>query len=114
MDLKVGNCNKHKLRSFVDILHTIEDLLHYSIKYPKIKNYAKVSYRNSSLIGKIECLRAVSVLMSSGSHFITNADWGCYDGNHKAWFFMEAANKEEALMVVPPAFRKDTNIMSAQ
>jgi hypothetical protein len=59
---------------------------------------------------RLQCLRAVSVLMSSGSHFITNADWGCYDGNHKAWFFMEAANKEEALMVVPPAFRKDTNI----
>jgi hypothetical protein len=59
---------------------------------------------------KLECLRAVSVLMSSGSHFITNADWGCYDGNHKAWFFMDAASKEEALMVVPPAFRKDTYI----
>jgi hypothetical protein len=59
---------------------------------------------------KIECLRSVEILLSSGSHFLTNADWGCMDGVHKAWFFMEAGNKNEALMVVPPAYRKDTRI----
>lgn len=59
---------------------------------------------------KIECLRSVEILLSSGSHFLTNADWGCMDGVHKAWFFMEAENKNEALMVVPPACRKDTRI----
>jgi hypothetical protein len=60
--------------------------------------------------GKYECLRSVEILLSSGSHFITNADWGCLDGVHKAWFFMEAENKNEALMIVPPAYRKDTKI----
>jgi hypothetical protein len=60
--------------------------------------------------GKNACLQSVSILLSSGSHFLTNADWGCLDGNHKAWFFMEAESKEEALMVVPPAYRKDTRI----
>jgi hypothetical protein len=59
---------------------------------------------------KYECLRSVSILLSSGSHFLTNADWGCLDGQHKAWFFMEAENKEEALMVVPPAYRNDAKI----
>jgi hypothetical protein len=59
---------------------------------------------------RYECLRAVEILLSSGSHFITNADFGCLDGVHKAWFFMEADNKTEALMVVPPAYRKDTKI----
>lgn len=59
---------------------------------------------------KFECLRSVSVLLSTGSHFLTNADWGCMDGVHKAWFFMEAKNKDEVLMIVPPAFRKDTII----
>lgn len=59
---------------------------------------------------KIACLRAISILLSSGSHFITNADFGCVDGEHKAWFFMDANSKEEALMVVPPAYRKDTKI----
>jgi hypothetical protein len=59
---------------------------------------------------KIECLRSVSILLSTGSHFLTNADWGCMDGEHKAWFFMDTDSKEEALMVVPPAYRKDTKI----
>lgn len=59
---------------------------------------------------KIECLRSVEILLSTGSHFLTNADWGCLDGVHKAWFFMEANSKDEALMVVPPAYRKDTKI----
>lgn len=59
---------------------------------------------------KIECLRSVSILLSSGSHFLTNADWGCLDGEHKAWFFMDADSKDEALRVVPPAYRKDAKI----
>ena len=56
------------------------------------------------------CLRSISVLLSTGSHFLTNADFGCADGEHKAWFFMEAENKDECLRIVPPAFRKDAKI----
>lgn len=59
---------------------------------------------------KIECLRSVSIFLSSGSHFLRNADWGCLDGEHKAWFFMDADSKDEALLVVPPAYRKDAKI----
>lgn len=59
---------------------------------------------------KIDCLRSVSILLSTGSHFLTNAEWGCLDGHHKAWFFMDADSKEEALMVVPPAYRNVTKI----
>ena len=59
---------------------------------------------------KLECLRAIEILLKTGSHFLTNADWGCFDGDHKAWFFMEAESKKEALMVVPPAYRKDTKV----
>jgi hypothetical protein len=59
---------------------------------------------------KIECLRSIEILLSSGSHFITNADWGCMDGVHKAWFFMDADSKSEVLMIVPPAYRKDTKV----
>jgi hypothetical protein len=61
---------------------------------------------------RLECLRSIAILLSSGSHFITNADWGCYDGVHKAWFFMDAENKDEVLRIVPPAYRKDAKIMA--
>lgn len=59
---------------------------------------------------KLECLRAVEILLKTGSHFLTNADFGCLDDDHKAWFFMDAESKKEALMIVPPAYRKDTKI----
>jgi hypothetical protein len=59
---------------------------------------------------KMECLHAIAILLNSGSHLLTNADWGCYDEVHKAWFFMEADSKEEAMRIVPPAYRKDTVI----
>jgi hypothetical protein len=59
---------------------------------------------------KIECLHSVEILLSSGSHFLTNADWGCLDGEHKAWFFMDAGSKDEVLRIVPPAYRKNTKI----
>jgi hypothetical protein len=59
---------------------------------------------------KLECARAIEIFLSTGSHFLTNADWGCPDDVHKAWFFMDANNKSEAIMVVPPALRKNTKI----
>jgi len=59
---------------------------------------------------KIECLHSVSILLSSGSHFLINADWGCLDGEHKAWFFMDADSKEEVLRIVPPAYKRNTKI----
>jgi hypothetical protein len=59
---------------------------------------------------KIECLRSEVILLSSGSHFLRNADWGCLDGEHKAWFFMDANSKDETLQVVPPAYRKEAKI----
>jgi len=59
---------------------------------------------------KIECLRTIQIFLSSGSHFLTNADWGCHDGQHKAWFMMDVETKEEALMIVPSFYRKDTRI----
>ena len=31
------------------------------------------------------CTRAVEVLLRTGSHFLTHADWGCKDNEHKAF-----------------------------
>ena len=59
---------------------------------------------------KIECLRTIQIFLSSGSHFLTHSDWGCLDGEHKAWFMMEADSKDEALRIVPPYYHKDTKI----
>lgn len=60
---------------------------------------------------KIACLRAVKILQESGSHFLTHADYGCYDGDHNARIFVELDSKEEALMMIPPAYRDKAKIV---
>jgi hypothetical protein len=53
----------------------------------------------------VACARVVDVFLKSGSHFLSNADWGCRDKQHKAWLIVDVGSKEEALRIVPPAFR---------
>ena len=59
----------------------------------------------------VACAHAVVALLKSGSHFITHADWGCMDGEHKAWVIVEVESKEEARGLVPPAFRSLTKVV---
>jgi hypothetical protein len=58
----------------------------------------------------VACVRAIEVFHETGSHFLTNADWGCLDDVHKAWFILDAEDKEEARYVVPPAYRQQATI----
>ncbi len=58
------------------------------------------------------CARAVEIFLNTGSHFLSNADWGCLDGEHKAWIILEADDKEEARFVVPPAYRPQARIVA--
>jgi hypothetical protein len=53
----------------------------------------------------IACAKVVQAFLASGSHFLTHADWGCTDGEHKAWISLEAESEEAARGVLPPAFR---------
>ena len=43
--------------------------------------------------------------------FLTHADWGCKDGEHKAWLIIDVASKEEARSVVPSEFRSKAKIV---
>ena len=60
---------------------------------------------------KIACALVVKVFLETGSHFLSNADWGCLDGVHKAWIILEAESKEEARYVLPPAYRSQAEII---
>jgi hypothetical protein len=60
---------------------------------------------------KEECARVVHFFLNTGSHFLTHADWGCMDGEHKAWIIAEAGSKEEAREIVPPNFRAQAKIV---
>lgn len=57
------------------------------------------------------CLLAVKLLLSTGSHYLTNADFGCYDGEHKGWITVEAETKSEARSILPPVYRAQAKIV---
>jgi len=57
------------------------------------------------------CVQAVMTLLETGSHFCTHADWGCKDGEHKAWMIVEVGSKDEARGIVPPAFRAQARVV---
>jgi hypothetical protein len=57
------------------------------------------------------CVRAVSVFLETGSHFLTHADWGCKDGVHKAWIIVDVEDKEQARNILPAAYRPQARII---
>lgn len=59
----------------------------------------------------VACSRAVQIFLSTGSHFLSNAEWGCRDGVHSAWMIVEVESKAEAMGIVPPGFRAGTRIV---
>jgi hypothetical protein len=58
-----------------------------------------------------DCARAIEVFFRTGSHFLTHADWGCKDGEHKAWLVLDAATKDEARSVVPAEYRPKAKVV---
>jgi hypothetical protein len=59
----------------------------------------------------VACAQAVQILLSTGSHFLTHADYGCMDGEHKAWIIVEVEDKDEARAILPPAYRSEAKIV---
>ena len=68
----------------------------------------EVPHENS----KEACARAVRTFLATGSHFMTNADWGCADDVHKAWFIVDLDNKEQAMNILPPLLRQEAQIVT--
>lgn len=59
---------------------------------------------------KKSCDQAIQIFLQTGSHFLTHADWGCHDGEHKAWMIVDVENKDEARLIIPPLFRSSAKI----
>jgi hypothetical protein len=61
--------------------------------------------------GVVSCARANKVLLETGSHFLTHADFGCCDGVHKAWIVVDVDSKDEARSILPPLYRPQATIV---
>jgi hypothetical protein len=60
---------------------------------------------------RVACARVVQTFLSSGSHFLAQADWGCQDGHHSAWMIVDVDSKEDARAIVPPPLRSVARIV---
>jgi hypothetical protein len=58
------------------------------------------------------CKRAIDTFQRTGSQFLARADWGCSDGDHKAWMIVDVASKDEARQVVPPEYRVGAKVVA--
>ena len=59
----------------------------------------------------LACGRAVELFLRTGSHFLTRADWGCKDGEHKSWVVVDVETREEARTIVPALYRSQAKIV---
>ena len=57
------------------------------------------------------CINAIQTFLSTGSHFLTNAEWGCHDDEHKCWMIVEVDDRADAKTILPPLYRKDARII---
>jgi len=59
----------------------------------------------------VACIRAVDILLRTGSHFLTHAQFGCFDGDHRAWIIVDVASKDEARATVPVEYRAKAKVV---
>ena len=59
----------------------------------------------------LACAQVIERFLNYGSHFATQADWGCKDGVHKAGITIETESKEDARNILPPAYRAQATIV---
>jgi hypothetical protein len=59
----------------------------------------------------VACAKAVKILLETGSHYLTHAEFGCMDGDHRAWIIIDCENKDQARGTLPPIYRAGARIV---
>ena len=57
------------------------------------------------------CVKALHAIMQYGSHFFTQADWGCKSGVHSGWLIVECDDCDQALQMLPPDYRQNARVV---
>lgn len=59
---------------------------------------------------KVSCLKSIQSFLSSRTHYVTSAEWGCIEGENKAWLIIKTSNRKDALKIIPAAYRQHAKI----
>lgn len=57
------------------------------------------------------CTRALAAIERHGSHFLTNADWGCKAGVHAGWLIVEVDSEDDARRMLPAEYRAEARVV---
>jgi len=60
----------------------------------------------------LACAKVVQVFLTTGSHYLTNTEWGCLDGQHRSWLIVDADSREQARSLLPAALRAQARIVA--
>jgi hypothetical protein len=59
---------------------------------------------------KASCIRYLQAYLRPRTHLVKSVEWGCFEGENKAWLIIKAGSREDALGVVPALYRKNARI----
>ena len=59
---------------------------------------------------RASCLRSIQSFLSSRTHYVTSAEWGCLEGENKAWLIIKTSNSSDAMRIIPAAYRQHAKI----
>jgi hypothetical protein len=57
------------------------------------------------------CVKALDAIVQFGSHLVTNAEFGCEDGEHCGWLIVEVDTRAQALQMIPPQLQAGARII---
>lgn len=69
-----------------------------------MKRYLVISHHTAE-----DCVRALKEVLASG--YLVHFDWGCKDGEHTGWATLEAEDKAQAILSVPPFLRNQARVV---
>jgi hypothetical protein len=53
----------------------------------------------------------LNAVLMQGAHYLTNTEWGCMAGDHRAWILLDAEDDAAVKRIIPPAFRDKARII---
>ena len=56
-----------------------------------------------------DCVKALKEALAIG--YLTHFDWGCKDGVHTGWAILEAEERSQAMLSVPPFLRDQATVV---
>ena len=59
---------------------------------------------------RASCLRSIQSFLSSRTHYVTSVEWGCLEGQNKAWLIIKTSNSADAMRIIPAAYRQQAKI----